>query len=510
MKGKFFSVAIACFLIPNLAPVSASAQTPATRPAAASRPITLVVPREPGTHRLATQVTVNGRSFKFPFVLYLPDSYRLNGPKMPVLLFLHGSGECGTDLDAIFYHGPNFELVKKDNDSFRHNFPMIVVSPQCPPRGQRWDQQEMFAAANVLLDQLLPKLNADPDHVYATGLSMGGIGTWHVAVNRPDRFAAIAPISSIQLEPDKTAHTLKQLAVLAITGVGDTQQIEESHRMVAALNKEGGLAQFSEGPGVHAVWIPAYANPLTYEWLLMHTRGKLQPTTNPAAPKYPEHTGLHSMALRLADDPDPLLYTLYLPADIRPKEQRSLLIYLSEPTTFGIYHDGVVLHGPGEQLADPRTRKNLPFIYVQPNLPPFAPRWDDPQNIRRLNTLLQQLIERYHPDPQRIYIVASDTGAAAALQLAREAKVPFAAALLNVRSDCENFVNVEPVKNASTVVLAFTDSNQGRVYDRLRELIAGSSNGSDMVVLREEELGSSIFSQADLYQRLSKIKLKTK
>ena len=165
------------------------ASPPATQPSTA-------LPQSPGTHRLSCTVRVDDKPMKLPYVLFLPDSYQAKGPKTPILLFLHGLGETGTDLDAIFYHGPNFELEKPGNDKFRHNFPMIVISPQCPPRGQRWDRDNMDQYLNALLDEVLPRLNVDLDRVYATGLSMGGLGTWCVARDRPDRYAAIMPISS--------------------------------------------------------------------------------------------------------------------------------------------------------------------------------------------------------------------------------------------------------------------------------------------------------------------------
>src|SRR5512133_2096261 len=180
-----FVLALAGTLAAQPSPTPATT-APVTRPA-------LVIPQSPGTHRLAVWVTVDGKEMKLPFVLFLPERYKLRekGEKIPALVFLHGGGESGTDLDAIFLHGPMYELSRRANEPFGRDFPMAVIAPQCPPRGQRWDRGNMDEHVNAMLDEVLPQLNVDPDRVYATGLSMGGLGTWHVTRDRPERFAAI-------------------------------------------------------------------------------------------------------------------------------------------------------------------------------------------------------------------------------------------------------------------------------------------------------------------------------
>ena len=170
------------------------------------------MPQKPGTHRLACTVRVDGKPLKLPYVLFLPDGYKAKGPKTPVLLFLHGLGETGTDLDAIFYHGPNFELEKQGNTKFRKEFPMIVISPQCPPRGQRWDRGNMDQYINALLDQILPQLNVDLDRVYATGLSMGGLGTRRVAATgriATRRSCRSLPTNWNRKQPPRSSRTLR-------------------------------------------------------------------------------------------------------------------------------------------------------------------------------------------------------------------------------------------------------------------------------------------------------------
>src|SRR6185312_8308672 len=116
------------------------------------------------------------------YLIYQPADYDKQD-KWPLLLFLHGAGERGDDLELVKKHGPP-KLAAEGKD-----FPFIVVSPQCP-KDRWWEPIELVA----LLDDIGSKYKVDADRIYVTGLSMGGFGTWRLAFYAPDRFAAIAPI----------------------------------------------------------------------------------------------------------------------------------------------------------------------------------------------------------------------------------------------------------------------------------------------------------------------------
>ena len=125
------------------------------------------------------KVTVGAR-----YLLFLPKDYDAKSRKTwPLILFLHGSGERGTNLWSVARHGPP-KLVKTQAD-----FPFIVVSPQCPS-GQTWNNDTLLA----LLDEVAAHYQVDATRVYLTGLSMGGFGTWSLGLEHPERFAALAPI----------------------------------------------------------------------------------------------------------------------------------------------------------------------------------------------------------------------------------------------------------------------------------------------------------------------------
>ena len=118
------------------------------------------------------------------FLLYLPEGYQdKREAKWPLVLFLHGAGERGDNLNKVKAHGPP-KLVEKGQ-----KFPFIIVSPQCP-KDQRWDD----AMLTVLLDHVCKEYRVDTSRLYLTGLSMGGYGSWSLGMALCDRFAAIAPI----------------------------------------------------------------------------------------------------------------------------------------------------------------------------------------------------------------------------------------------------------------------------------------------------------------------------
>jgi len=124
------------------------------------------------------------RTVSTDFLLTIPEEYAKDHKKRwPMLVFLHGSGECGTDLSKVSRHGPPKEIANG------RKFPFIVVSPQCPD--DFWDP----AVVTQLVDMIERRYRVDRDREYVTGLSLGGYGAYELAAANPGRFAAIAPIS---------------------------------------------------------------------------------------------------------------------------------------------------------------------------------------------------------------------------------------------------------------------------------------------------------------------------
>jgi predicted peptidase len=230
-------------------------------------------PAQTGQHagHFEKQITI-----ELNYLLYLPDDYGKDpAKKWPVIFFLHGSGERGTDLNMVKRYGPP-KIVKGKKD-----FPFVVVSPQCPP-DTGWHTLEL----NGLLDQILADYHVDPDRVYLTGLSMGGFETWDWAVQNADRFAAIAPMcggSNVSM-----AHRLTKLPIWVFHGDADpVVPVARSDEMVAALKALGADVRYTRYPGVgHDCWTQSYNNPDLYTWFLSHHRGETRtPTTQPAPNK---------------------------------------------------------------------------------------------------------------------------------------------------------------------------------------------------------------------------------
>jgi predicted peptidase len=194
------------------------------------------------------------------YLLYLPEDYEQK-ESCPLLLFLHGAGERGDDLQRVKIHGPP-KLIEQGQQ-----FPFIVVSPQCP-EGQWWQTVEV----NALLDEIIEKYKVDEDRVYVTGLSMGGFGTWALAAYAPHRLAAVAPICGGS-EPYR-ARVIPHLPIWAFHGAKDSVvPVRRSEEMVEALKKYGNDAKLTVYPEAgHDSWTETYDNPKLYEWLLEHKR----------------------------------------------------------------------------------------------------------------------------------------------------------------------------------------------------------------------------------------------
>ncbi|MCA9054248.1 MAG: prolyl oligopeptidase family serine peptidase [Planctomycetaceae bacterium] len=202
---------------------------------------------------IATTVTLE-------YQLFLPEGYE-SQDKWPLLLFLHGSGERGSDVEKVKVHGPP-KLVGEGKP-----LPFIVLSPQCPAF-QRWEVTQLDA----LLKHVEQTYKVDPDRICVTGLSLGGYGTWQLAANFPDRFAAIVPICGGGEK--ECAKQIAHIPTWVFHGGNDgAVPLRASAEMVKALEAAGGHPKFTIYPVAdHDSWTETYANPELYEWLLQQKR----------------------------------------------------------------------------------------------------------------------------------------------------------------------------------------------------------------------------------------------
>jgi len=202
------------------------------------------------------------------YLLFLPtDESAKTDDGFPLLLFLHGAGERGDNIEAVKTHGPPKFC---DNPEQAKTWRFITVSPQV--KGARfWSPRQL----RVLIEQICEKYPVDRSRVYVTGLSMGSFGTWGVVADSPDLVAAAAPLCGGY--PLEFAEKMTKTPIWAFHGTADgAVKYEYSRNLVdaarAAGNKE---VKFTTYPGAnHDIWTRTYANPALYDWLLSHKLDK--------------------------------------------------------------------------------------------------------------------------------------------------------------------------------------------------------------------------------------------
>jgi predicted peptidase len=202
------------------------------------------------------------RDVSLRYWLYLPDEYdSKSATKWPLVLFLHGSGEKGDDLEKVKIHGPP-KLAAEGK-----SFPFVLVSPQCPA-GSRWNADEL----SKLVDALANTYRIDRERLYVTGLSMGGSGTWSLVASNPEKFAAAMPLCG-RGELEAYEKLAKTPTWIFIGGKDRAETVQNCQDMAAALKKAGGDSKITLYPDLpHDCWTVTYNNPEVYEWLLSHKR----------------------------------------------------------------------------------------------------------------------------------------------------------------------------------------------------------------------------------------------
>lgn len=207
------------------------------------------------------KVFKNSDGSESKYVVFVPHDYD-GKTEVPVILFLHGSGETkgGSKMPVEVGIGP---AVKKQANTF----PALVVIPQCEKRP--WSAGSVDGKRAVaILDEVMKEYKVDSKRQYLTGLSMGGFGTWSHAAATPDRWAAIAPICGGGNVKD--AAKIKDIPCWCFHGDKDTAvKVDLSRTMIEALKKAGGTPKYTEYPGVgHNSWDKAYAEKEFFPWLL--------------------------------------------------------------------------------------------------------------------------------------------------------------------------------------------------------------------------------------------------
>lgn len=203
----------------------------------------------------------------------------------PVILFLHGAGERGSDNEAQLLHGGNM-FASYENQA---KYPAIIIAPQCPEQ-KTWasykhpkdnDGKRFFppaasitpemSAVKELLDEYIAKGIVDTKRIYITGLSMGGMGTFDLVCRYPDLFAAASPICG-GANYQRLANYKGRTAFSIYHGDSDrTVNVEWSRDAYKALQEAQAEVRYKEYPGVdHNSWDNAFAEPDYIGWMYQH------------------------------------------------------------------------------------------------------------------------------------------------------------------------------------------------------------------------------------------------
>ncbi len=199
------------------------------------------------------------------YLLTLPEGYSKDKSNYPLMIFLHGAGERGSDISKVKAWGIP-KLIEEGR-----KFPCVVVSPQCP-LGQYWSTDLMAETLIHFIENLEKKYNIDKSRIYLTGLSMGGYGSWKLAMDHPNKFAAVAPVCGDGNVAN--AKFLKNTPVWTFHGAKDmVVPISGTRAIVEKLQNAGGDVKFTIYPEVgHNSWENAYADQKLYDWMFSQKR----------------------------------------------------------------------------------------------------------------------------------------------------------------------------------------------------------------------------------------------
>lgn len=244
---------------------------------------------------------------KLPYRFYFPSDYNAEGDKRyPIVIFLHGAGERGTDNTAHVEINPVLfqTLIQRDD--------CIIIAPQCAAN-YRWVERDwglgsytadevaspMLSAAMSLLKDMMEKEAVDASRVYAIGLSMGAFGVWDMLIREPDLFAAAIPSEGAG-DPSK-AGLLVDIPIWAFHGEVDTAvPVTGTREMVAAIQSAGGEnIIYTEYPGRgHGCWYTVWETPAVYKWLF----SKINASALPEVSEEPEPSEEPSEAVSAPQD----------------------------------------------------------------------------------------------------------------------------------------------------------------------------------------------------------------
>ncbi|PKH68483.1 phospholipase [Flavobacterium sp. ALD4] len=194
------------------------------------------------------------------YALHRPENTRA---KKPLIIFLHGSGERGTDIEKVKVHGPFKFLKINELDSY-------VLAPQCP-ENEYWDSEVLYQ----LILKIQKENNIDSNRIYLTGLSIGGWGAWNLAFAHPEMFAALVPIAGFvdrvpMIENCKIAAIPIRIFHGLVDDVVDVNYSITIYKKLKTCNSNIELTIFDDAG--HDSWTRVYDNKEIYEWMFQQIK----------------------------------------------------------------------------------------------------------------------------------------------------------------------------------------------------------------------------------------------
>lgn len=194
------------------------------------------------------------------YALHIPSNTK---EKKPLIVFLHGSGEKGNDIEKVKIHGP-FKYLKT------HDLDAYVLAPQCP-ENEYWDSEVLYR----LILKIQKEYNIDSNRIYLTGLSMGGWGAWNLAFEHPETFAALVPIAGFvdrvpMIENCKIATIPIRIFHGLLDDVVDVNYSITIYKKLKACNADIKLTIFDDAN--HDSWTRVYDNKEIYDWMFQQVK----------------------------------------------------------------------------------------------------------------------------------------------------------------------------------------------------------------------------------------------
>jgi len=210
----------------------------------------------------------NQKDTNYHYISYTPKEYNNDTlKKWPLIIYLHGGSSRGMDTIKLYCCGIPDQIWRK------REFPFIIVAPQCPIN-QRWSTDNWF---ENFYEENKKKYRVDTNKVYLTGVSLGGAGTWYLAIKYPEKFAAIAPISGFARHMDyimKNTDKLIDIPIWAFHGkIDKIVQFEETEWMINRLEGKNKDLKFTADPDAgHGMYWSVYPEQELYNWFLKYDK----------------------------------------------------------------------------------------------------------------------------------------------------------------------------------------------------------------------------------------------